>query len=110
MRKGNLQNPLNENYFHNHLVSAFLKDPHLNRSLSQLLQSQTAKSKELVLLKWEETGMSVLAVPVFSNQQWQGLVGVLGFVSQEEQITRLKSVASSFNIQDFLQKSLILIN
>ena len=98
--EGQFTNPLNENYFHNNLVAAFLKDPHLNQSLSRLLQNQTSKSKELVLLEWKETGMNVLAVPVFSNQKWQGLVGVLGFVSREEQVIRLKSVANSFNIND----------
>ena len=102
--EGQFTNPLNENYFHNGLVSAFLKDSHLNQSLSRLLQDQTSKSKELVLLEWKETGMNVLAVPVFSNQKWQGLVGVLGFVSREEQFARLKSVASSFNISDFSAK------
>ncbi len=102
--KGELTNPLNENYFHNNLVAASLKDPHLNQSLSQLLKSQTSESKESILLKWEETGMSVLAVPVFSNQKWQGLVGVLGFVSQEEQSARLRSIASSFGLQDFSVK------
>lgn len=102
--EGQFTNPLNENYFHNGLVAAFLKDAHLNQSLSRLLQDQTSKSKELVLLEWKETGMNVLAVPVFSNQKWQGLVGVLGFVSREEQIVRLKSVAGSFNISDFSAK------
>ena len=102
--EGQFTNPLNENYFHNNLVSAFLKDSHLNQSLSRLLQDQTSKSKELILLEWQETGMNVLAVPVFSNQKWQGLVGVLGFVNREEQIVRLKSVAGSFNISDFSVK------
>ena len=102
--EGQFTNPLNENYFHNSLVAAVLKDSHLNRSLSRLLQDRTSKSKELILLEWEETGMSVLAVPIFSNQQWQGLVGVLGFVGREEQTTRLKSVANSFNIHDFSAK------
>jgi len=99
--EGQFTNPLNESYFHNSLVSAVLKDSHLNRSLSRLLQDQTSKSKESVLLEWEETGMSVLAVPVFSNQKWRGLAGVLGFVSRKEQIARLKSVAESFNIYNF---------
>ena len=103
-KEGQFTNPLNENYFHNNLVAAFLKDSHLNQSLSRLLQDRTSKSKELVLLEWQETGMSVLAVPIFSNQQWQGLVGVLGFVSREEQVTRLKSVASSFDMHDFSAK------
>ncbi|MDE0151744.1 MAG: sigma-54 dependent transcriptional regulator [Bdellovibrionales bacterium] len=102
--EGQFTNPLNESYFYNSSVAAVLKDSHLNKSLSRLLQDQTSKSKELVLLEWEETGMSVLAVPVFFNQKWQGSVGVLGFVSREEQITRFKSVAESFNISDFSVK------
>lgn len=102
--EGQFTNPLNESYFYNNFVAAVLKDSHLNKSLSQLLQDQTSKSKELVLLEWEEAGVSVLAVPVFFNQKWQGLVGILGFVSREEQITRLKSVAESFNISDFSVK------
>ena len=99
--EGQFTNPLNENYFHNNLTATFLKDPHLNQSLSRLLQDYTSKSKEFALLDWKETGMSVLAVPVFSSQKWQGVVGVLGFLSGEEQAARLKSVANSFNIHNF---------
>ena len=100
MNEKEFSNPLNEKYFHNSFVSQLLKDSDMNQELFQFLQQNTSSSKEVSLLHWNTTGLSVLAIPIFTNQKWVGLVAVTGFVCDSSQLEKAKLTAQKIGCPD----------
>ena len=103
---GVFSTPTNEKYFHNPLNSFFLKNADFKKSLSHFLREKTTHSKDSVLLEWKDTGLNVLAVPVFSGQNWAGLVGVIGFVSSDEQKEKVENKAEKLGFSNYQVKVL----
>ena len=89
----------NEKYFYNPLIASLFKNNSFKVSLSEFLGLQTAQSKETVLLDWEETGLSLLAVPIFKERRWAGLVGVIGFVRHEDQLKKVQETLHRYNLK-----------
>ncbi len=86
-------NPLNEKYFHNPFVAQLLKDQDMNRALFNFLQQKTSSSKEVSLFTWDLVGLSILAIPIFTNQKWVGLVAVTGFIHDSSQLEKVQKSA-----------------
>ena len=89
----------NEKYFYNPLIASLFKNNSFKVSLSEFLGLQTAQSKETVLLDWEEAGLSLLAVPIFKERRWAGLVGVIGFVRHEDQLKKVQETLHRYNLK-----------
>lgn len=74
----------NDQNSNNLVLSKILKKPQLTQPLFETLYEKTSTSNEIQLVEWDKTGLGVLAVPIFSNKTWEGLVGVTGFVTNKE--------------------------
>ena len=97
--EGKFSSSGNEKYFYNPLIASLFKNNSFKVSLSEFLGLQTAQSRETVLLDWEETGLSLLAVPVFKERRWAGLVGVIGFVRHEDQFKKVQETLHRYNLK-----------
>ena len=95
-----LSNPLNEKYFHNSLVAGLLKNQTMKEELVTLLQQKTSSSKEISLVQWDSVGMSVLAIPIFTNQKWVGLVAVTGFACSQVEQQKAQIAAQKLGLQN----------
>ncbi len=89
--------PVNEKYFYNSLVYNLFKNKFLKNNLSQFLRDKTSQSKEPVMLEWVEIGVNVLAVPIFKDKHWAGVVGIIGFVVDSEQLKKVQSNVCKYN-------------
>ena len=97
--QGQFLTPISEKYFYNDLVSYFFKNSSVQENLFKFLKNKTSESKEPVLLEWEETGLNVLAVPIFKDKNWTGLVGVTGFITNNHQLKKIQTVLHRNQIQ-----------
>ena len=95
-----LSNPLNEKYFHNSFVAQLLKNQSMKEELVHLLQKQTSSSKDVSLIQWDSVGMAILAIPIFTNQKWIGLVAVTGFVCDQAQQQKALKEAQKLEATD----------
>ena len=89
-----------EKYFYNPLTANLFKNNSFRSSLSDFLRQKTAQSKEPVFLDWEETGLSLLAIPIFKDRHWAGLAGVIGFVRNEDQIKKVQETLHRYNLRN----------
>ena len=89
-----------EKYFYNKALSVFLKNEAITEELEKFLYEKTAQSKQTQLLHFEKTGLSILAVPIFKESHWAGLLGVTGFVETSEQKEKTKPLLKNHNIED----------
>lgn len=77
---GQLNTSFNSNYYNNPFVASLLTDSTITTNVFQEIKEKTASSNGIQILEWKETGLSVLAIPIFNNQQWVGAIAVTGFI------------------------------
>ena len=94
---GKMVSFLSEKFFYNPIVAHLFKDNSLSQDLTQILHQKTTESKQIQLLEWEKTGLNILAVPIFTDQIWSGLVGVTGFTTNPEQKKKALSLIAKYS-------------
>ena len=97
--KGNISTLIHENYFYNPLVKEIFNHSDLKNKLSQFLQKKALQNPDPNFMEWPETGFNILFVPMYMGKKCIGSVGIIGFISQDNQFKKIETLKERFKIK-----------